>query len=68
MDKYPVYRCYPQEFSRYNSNKYNEYNEYNSIICVSGDGLMAEALNGIMLREDWSKIIQNLILSPLPGN
>ena len=42
--------------------------DYDGIICVSGDGLMLEALQGIMQRKDWKAVIERLVVSPLPGN
>lgn len=35
--------------------------EYDGIITVSGDGLMWEVINGIMLRPDWYKLIKTPI-------
>ena len=41
--------------------------KYDAIITVSGDGLLLEALNGVMARKDWREVIQNVVLFPLPG-
>ena len=41
--------------------------EYEAIITVSGDGLLLEAVNGVMKRKDWKEVIKNVVLFPLPG-
>ncbi|EPS68311.1 d-erythro-sphingosine kinase, partial [Genlisea aurea] len=31
---------------------------YDGIVCVSGDGILVEVLNGLLVREDWHKAIK----------
>ncbi|GAB2211261.1 hypothetical protein Droror1_Dr00016554 [Drosera rotundifolia] len=35
--------------------------QYDGIVCVSGDGILVEVLNGLLLREDWETAIQTPI-------
>ncbi|KAK6149852.1 hypothetical protein DH2020_017377 [Rehmannia glutinosa] len=32
--------------------------KYDGIVCVSGDGILVEVLNGLLVREDWDKAIR----------
>lgn len=33
-----------------------EFEQFDRMICVSGDGLLNELINGIMQRPDWAKV------------
>ncbi len=40
---------------------------YDTIATVSGDGLLAEILNGLLLRRDWRRILETTAFAHLPG-
>ncbi|GER25519.1 sphingosine kinase [Striga asiatica] len=40
--------------------------KYDGIVCVSGDGILVEVLNGLLVREDWGKAIR-MPLGIVPG-
>ncbi len=41
--------------------------DFDGIISVSGDGLLHEIVNGLMLRSDWQEIKNKLTLGGIPG-
>jgi sphingosine kinase len=41
--------------------------KYDAIVTVSGDGLLLEALTGVMQRRDWKEVVNKVALYPLPG-
>jgi sphingosine kinase len=40
---------------------------YDGIVCVSGDGLLFEVLNGMLKRKDWKELIQKLTIGIIPA-
>src|SRR5690606_23739484 len=40
---------------------------YDSYVIVSGDGLVHEAVNAIMSRNDWRTMLDRVTLSHIPG-
>ena len=41
--------------------------EWDSIIFVSGDGLLHEIINGLMLRNDWNLVNHKITVGGIPG-
>ncbi len=41
--------------------------EYDGVICVSGDGLIHEVVNGLYRRKDWMQIMSTLTIGFIPG-
>ncbi|PRP85284.1 putative sphingosine kinase [Planoprotostelium fungivorum] len=44
-----------------------DYKNLEGIVCVSGDGLLYEVLNGIMSRRDWKQVMDKIVLGIIPG-
>jgi len=44
-----------------------DWHQYDGIICVSGDGLLNEVINGIMKRNDWLELVQKVPFGMIPG-
>lgn len=44
-----------------------ELEQYDSLVVVSGDGLVNEALNGMMRRWDWEEAIKKLSIGHIPA-
>lgn len=45
----------------------NIYKWGRGIVVLGGDGLMFEAINGLMERSDWQRAFEYLTLSIIPG-
>lgn len=41
--------------------------EWDSIVFVSGDGLLHEIINGLMLRNDWNLVKHKITVGGIPG-
>eukprot|EP01117_Protostelium_nocturnum_P002912 TRINITY_DN13842_c0_g1_i1.p1 TRINITY_DN13842_c0_g1~~TRINITY_DN13842_c0_g1_i1.p1 ORF type:complete len:565 (+),score=130.46 TRINITY_DN13842_c0_g1_i1:102-1796(+) len=42
-------------------------NSVDGIVCISGDGLLYEILNGLMSRSDWRSVVSKISLGIIPG-
>lgn len=40
---------------------------FDGIVTVSGDGLLHEVVNGLMLRKDWMEIREKVTIGGIPG-
>ena len=55
------------------TNHANEYmqhfnpNDYHAILCIGGDGILYEVINGIASREDGRQTLINLPIAPIPS-
>lgn len=41
--------------------------EFRGVICISGDGLLYEVVNGMFFRSDWQDVIRNVSIGIIPG-
>jgi len=64
----PETRClFPAAVMASHFNRCTVLQDFCGIVCVGGDGVLVEALNGILVREDREEALQRLPLGAIPG-
>jgi sphingosine kinase len=72
----PIFDCSPVTYKEiitsneehaFQIGKTFDFKKSNAIVCVGGDGLLNETLNGVFDREDWRQVINETAFGILPG-